>query len=48
MMGTDLAIQERDIVVIVDGYLNTAAQCAAVKEANTKLGIIRRGTEKEL
>ncbi|CAM4478002.1 unnamed protein product [Lepidochelys kempii] len=48
MMGSKLAVttQERDLGVIVDSSLKTSTQCAAaVKRANTMLGIIKEGID---
>ena len=48
LMGSELVvtIQERDLGIVVDGSMKMSTQCAAaVKKANSMLGIIRKGTE---
>ena len=46
LMGSELAVtdQERDLEVVVDSSMKMSTQCAAaVKKANSMLGIIRKG-----
>ena len=51
LMGSELSMtdQERDFGVLVDSLMKVSTQCAAaVKKANSMLGIIKKGIENKI